>query len=229
MSSPESPFPRRLWLAAGGLALAHVVLMLAGFTTTPVSRLGDTPAQALSTYRGGSSAAASIGGAISLLGFLAFLLAVPLFARLLRGESESGRWLAAVVAISGTLYVGLTLALPFPASDAARYDARHGLSAETVLAISNLHWFGAFFATVVLGVFTAAVSAAALVSRRLPRWLSIAGFVPAALCLTAAVLPPENVVDEATLVWMIWFVLFAVAALRAGRRSRRSVAVPVAA
>ena len=228
MSAPETALPRRLWQVAGGLALAHIVLMLAGFTATPISRLGDSAAQALSTYRSASTTAASIGGAISVLSFVALLCAVPLFARLLRGESESGRWLGALIALSGTLYVGLTLAVPFSASSAARYEAQHGVPAETVLAISNLHWFGVFFSTAVLGVFTAALCAAALATRRLPRWLSVAGFVPAALCLAAAVMPPENVVDDVTLVWMVWFVLFAVSALRAGRRSRRSVAVPVA-
>jgi hypothetical protein len=229
MTSSDVSAPRRLWLAAGGLALSHIVLMLAGFVGTPVSRLGDSPAAALATYRGSSPVGAGIGSAVSVLGFLALLLAVPLFARLLREDSESGRWLAAVITLSGALYVGLTLALPFAASSAARYDAQHGTPAETVLAISNLQWFGGFLATVLLGVFTLAVAAAAWRTRRLPRWVAGAGVVPGVCCVAAAAMPPENLVDDVTLVWMVWFVLFAVTALRAGRVRSRSLSEPVAA
>lgn len=229
MTSPDTPAPRRIWQVAGGLALAHIVLMLAGFVGTPVSRLGDSPAAAVAAYRGSSAVAAAIGSAVSVLGFLAFLLAVPLFARLLRTDSEPGRWLAAVITISGALYVGMTLALPFAASSAARYAAHHGLPAETVLAISNLHWFGVFLATVLLGVFTLAVAGSAWATRRLPRWVAGAGVVAGICCLAAAVLPPEDVVDDVTLIWMLWFVLLAVSALRAGRVPGRSLPAPVAA
>lgn len=229
MTSPATSIPRGLWLATGGLALAHLVLMLAGFAGTPVSRLGDGPAQALSTYRGGSATAADIGTAVSVLGFMTFLLAVPLFARLLRDDSEPGRWLVAVITSSGVLYVGLTLALPYAASAAARYAAHHGAPADTVLAISNLHWFGAFLATVVLGVFTLAVAAAAWRTRRLPRWVAGAGVVAGICSLVPAALPPESVLDNVTLIWMIWFVLLAVTVLRAGRVRGRSLPEPVAA
>jgi hypothetical protein len=228
MTSPDVSVARRLWFAAGGLALAHVILMLAGFAGTPVSRLADSPAEALGTYRSSSATAAGIGGAVSALGFLAFLLAVPLFARLLGEDSELGRWLAAVIRSSGALYVGLTLALPFAASASARYDARHGLPADTVLAISNLHWFGAMLATVLLGVFSLAVAAAVWRTGRLPRWVAGAGVVAGVCCLAPAAMPPEGVLDDVTLAWMVWFVLLAVTALRAGRVRGRPLPAPVA-
>ena len=219
MSIPPAP-SRRLWQVAGALALAHVALMLAGFALTSVARLGAAPGSIVGVYRASSESAAGIGGAISLLGFLAFFLAVPVFARLLRGGTEGTRWLSAVLSAAGVLYVGLTFALPFAASSAARYEAHRGLPAGTVAALSDLRWFGVDTATVVLGVFTLAVAAGAWATRLLPRWVAVGGFLAGVACLVPAVGPPEDVVDDLTLLWMVWFVLLAVAALVAGRSSR---------
>jgi hypothetical protein len=216
----RSSDPRRLWQVAGALALAHIALMLSGFTLTPVARLGASPASAVATYRSSSAVGAGIGGAISLLGFIALLVAVPLIGRALRGATEAGGWLSSVIVTSGTLYVGLTLAVPYAASGVARYGARSGMAAGTVAALSDLHWFGDFLSTVVLGVFTLAVAAAVWRTRALPRWVAIAGLAAGACCLATAVSPPESVLDDVTLIWMVWFVLLAVAALRAGRATR---------
>jgi hypothetical protein len=202
--------------------------MFAGFTFTPVARLGSSPAAAVAAYRGSSLTAAGIGSAISLLGFVVFLCAALLVARLLRGETSTSRWLASVGAAAGVLYVGLTFALPYAASGLARYGARHGMAAETVAAFSDLHWFGDDMATVVLGVFTVVVSIGVWNSRALPRWVAVAGFVAGACCLVTATTPPENVLDDVTLIWLVWFVVLAVAALRAGRirTARPPAAVP---
>jgi hypothetical protein len=215
MSHPDSA--RRLWPVVGGLALAHIALMFGGFTLTPVARLGSSPGAAVAAYRGSSLAAAGIGSAISLLGFVAFLCVALLLARLLRGQTETSRWLADVCVAAGTLYVGLTFALPYAASGLARYGAQHGMAAETVAAFSDLHWFGDDMATVMLGVFTVVVSIRVWNTRALPRWVAIAGFVAGACCLVTATAPPENVLDDVTLIWIVWFVVLAVAALRAGR------------
>jgi hypothetical protein len=227
MSHPDAP--RRLWPVAGTLALAHVALMFAGFTLTPVGRLGDDPASVADAYRGSSLVAGGVGSAVSLLGFVAFLLGALLLARLLRGDTEGSRWLATVVGTAGALYVGLTFVLPYAASGMARYGAHHGLPDEIVAAFSDLHWFGDDLATVMLGVFTLAVAVGVWLTRRLPRWVAIGGFVAGGCCLVTATFPPETVLDNVTLIWIVWFVALAVAALRAGRVRASSSAVPVAA
>jgi hypothetical protein len=137
---------------------------------------------------------------------------------LLRGSTDATRWLGSVIASSGAVYVAITLGVAFAASDAARYAAHNGTPGTTVAALSNLHWLAVFMATVILGVFTVAVAAAVWTSHLLPRWVAVLGFLAAAACLTAAVNPPENVVDDATLLWMAWFIALGVTALRASRR-----------
>jgi hypothetical protein len=218
MSHPYSA--RRLWAAAGGLALAHIALMFGGFTLTPVARLGNGQGAAVATYRGSSLTAAGVGSAISLLGFVAFLCAALLLARLLRGDTETSRWIAGVCAAAGTLYVGLTFALPYAASGLARYGAQHGMAPEIVTALGDLHWFGDDMAAVMLGVFTLSLALLIWTTRTLPRWVAVGGLVAGACCLANAVFPPEDLLDDITLIWMIWFVLLAVAALRAGRNRR---------
>jgi hypothetical protein len=215
MSHPDAR--RRLWPVVGGLALAHVALMFAGFAFTPVARLGSSTGAAVAAYHGSSRTAAGIGSAISLLGFVAFLCAALLLARLLRGETETSRWMAGVCAAAGSLYVGLTFALPYSASGLARYGAQHGMARETVAAFSDLHWFGDDMATVMLGVFTVSVAVAVWITRALPRWVAIGGIVAGVCCLGTAGFPPEDVLDDVTLIWIVWFVVLAVAALRAGR------------
>jgi hypothetical protein len=217
---------RRLWRIVGSLAIAHVVLMLAGFTLQRVSRLGDAAGSALATYRGSSVSAAGIGSAVSLAGFVALLFAAPLLAQLLRGDTAASRWLSRVIASTASVYVGITLAVGFAASGAARYGAHHGLPESTVDALNTLHWFGVFVATAILGVFILTVAARLWVSGQLPRWIAVLGFVAGICCLAAAVNPPENIVDNTTLVWMAWFVALGVAALRGRRRETGGVPVP---
>jgi hypothetical protein len=217
---------RRLWRIVGSLAVVHIVLMLAGFALQRVSRLGDAPGTALAIYRGSSLGAAGIGSAVSLLGFVALLFAAPLMARLLRGDTEGTRWLSGVIASTASVYVAITLAVGFAASGTARYGAHHAMTASTVSALSTLHWFAVFTATAVLGVFILTVAGRIWATRLLPRWVAGFGFLAGACCLAAAVNPPENLVDDVTLVWMAWFAALGVSALTGRREPRRA---PVAA
>jgi hypothetical protein len=220
---------RRSWRIVGSLALAHIVLMLAGFTFQRVARLGDAPSTVLSVYRGSPAGAAGFGGAVSLLGFVAFLFAATLLAQLLRGRTDMTRWLAGLVSTAGATYVGITLGVAFAGSDAARYGAHRAWPATTVAAVGSLHWFGVFMATAILGVFTVTLAARLWVTGLLPRWVALGGFAAGACCLAAAAVPPEDIVDDATLVWMVWFVALGVAALRVRPRETASTAVPAAA
>lgn len=219
---------RRLWRIVGSLAVAHVVLMLAGFTFQRVSRLGDAPGTALAVYRGSSLGAAGLGSAVSLAGFIALLFVAPLLAQLLRGNTATTRWLSRVIAGTASVYVAITLAVGFAASAAARYGAHHALPAPDVVALNTLHWFSVFVATAILGVFLLTVAARLWATGQLPRWVAVLGLVAGVCCLAAAVNPPEDVVDNTTLVWMAWFVALGVTGLRGGRRETVAVPVPMA-
>jgi hypothetical protein len=207
-----------LWRLAGGLAIAHLVLMLGGFSLQRVAPLGARSGTVAADYVRWSTTKAFTGAYVDLLAFLVFVLAATLLARLMRGESEVSGWLSSIIAATGSIYVAVTLATAMADSSAAHYAGRHGAPLATVTALGQVHWFGVALATGVLGVFTLAVAAAAFTTGLLPRWVSYAGVVAGAACLVGAVPGArEGLVDYATLIWMVWFVGLGVAALRRPR------------
>jgi len=220
---------RGLWRTAGILAIAHVVLILAGLAGGKVATVGSGPGAYIAAYMDGPLTERLASGCLAGASFLVFLLAATLFARLLRGGSELGRWWASVVAASGAIYVAMTLAVALPGVAAAVYDGHHGASVGIVTALSDLHYFAVFASMAVLGVFTIALAAAAQVSGGLSRWVAYPGYAVGALCLAAVPGAGLGLVDNAMLVWTIWFVVTGIAALRVARTARVQVRAAAAA
>ena len=217
---------RRLWRLAGGLALAHVVLMFGGFSLQRVAPLGAGPSTVAADFASWSTTRGFLGAYVDCAAFLVFVLVATLLARLLRGEGEASAWISSTIAASGSIYVAVTLASAMAVSSGALYGAHHGVPLVTVTALDQVHWFAVFFATAVLGLFTLAVAAAAWSTGLLPRWLAYAGLVAGVACLVGAVPGArEDLVDYATLVWVVWFVGLAVAALRRPRTAAMSLPV----
>jgi len=208
---------RGLWRIAGILAIAHVVLMLSGFSLQKVATVGSGPGAYTAAYIDGPLTQRLAGGCLACASFLVFLLATTLFARLLRSRSELGNWWASTVAASGAIYVAINLAVALPGVAAAVYDGHHGASVGIVTALSDLHYFATFASMAVLGMFTVALAAAARASAALSRWVAYSGYAAGSLCLVAVPGAGLGLVDDAMLVWMIWFIVIGVAALRRAR------------
>jgi hypothetical protein len=211
---------RGLWRVAGILAIAHVVLMLAGLAGGKVATVGSKPGAYIAAYVDGPLTERLAGACLASASFLVFLLAATLFARLLRGRSELGNWWASTVAASGAIYVAITLAVALPGVAAAVYDGHHGASVSIVTALSDLHYFATFASMAVLGMFTVALAAAAQVSGALSRWVAYPGYAVGLLCLAAVPGAGLGLVDDAMLVWMIWFIVTGIAALRNARSAQ---------
>ena len=207
----------KLWRVAGGLAIVHVALMFGSFSLQRVADLGAKPASVTSAFVAHSATQGFAGAYLTLLSFVVFLLAATLLARLLRGGGEVSAWLSSAITATATIYVAVTLAAELANVGAAIYDGHHGAPLSTVTALDHAHWFGVFAATAVLGVFTFAVAAAALVGRELPRWIGFTGLVPGLLCLASGAGPRTGLVGGATMLWAIWFVALGVVALRRGQ------------
>jgi hypothetical protein len=212
---------RRLWQLAGGLAIAHVALMLGGFSLHRVAPLGASPSTVVADHVTWSMTKGFSGGYLVCLSFLVFVLFASLLARLMRGESELSHWLASTIAACAGIYVAVTLGSALPALGAALYDGHHGAPLSTVTTLDHVHWFGVFVATIVLGVFTLTVAAAIWVSRALPRWLAYCGVVAGVACLAGVAGANPDLVNDATLIWIVWFVALAIGALRAPRAPAR--------
>ena len=216
---------RRLWLAAGWLVIGHTVLLFGALPFERTPMLGDSPKAAAAALVNGPMARTFAGGYVESLSFLVFLLAATLLARLLRGSSETSRWLASSIAAAGIVFVAVTIAVGFAAGAAATYDGHHGAPLSTVVAVNDVRNFGYFLSVAVLGLFTVCVAAAAQVSRSLPRWISYAGYVAGGLCLVTVPAERSGAMDLASMLWFVWFLALGVSALRAARS--RTVAEPM--
>jgi hypothetical protein len=211
---------RGLWRVAGALAIAYVVIMLAGLSLQKVATVGASPSAYVTAYESGSLVKVMTGGCLTCASFLIFLLAATLLARLVRGQAEPSRWWASIAAASGAIYVAITLAVALPGVAAATYDGHHGAPLALVTALNDLHYFATFASMAVLGTFTLALAAASQASKALPRWIAYPGYAVGVLCLAAVPGAGTSLFDYATLVWFVWFVATGIAALRQARAGR---------
>jgi len=140
----DREIPRHLWRAAGGFALAHVVLLFIGLSQQSPASLSDGSQGVEDAYGDANLTAMFIGGTIEALGFLCLLVATVFVARAIGRRHEGGRWAAQTGLMAGVGYVAATFATGFPAGAAAAYGARHGLEFETVFAINNIRNFAYF-------------------------------------------------------------------------------------
>ncbi|MBA2445111.1 MAG: hypothetical protein H0V49_07255 [Nocardioidaceae bacterium] len=121
---PETPPTTSLWRAAGGFALAHVVLILAGIGFqggVPLFQEGTEGIQ--DRYVEGDMARIMAGGMIETLGFVLLIPALVFLARAIGRRTEVGRWAAQTALMAGMGYVAVTMAVGFPAGG-ARCTAR---------------------------------------------------------------------------------------------------------
>lgn len=216
---------KRLWRVAAALCIAHVVLLLAGFSMQKVPALGADNAAVSAAFNTGAAGKAYAGGYVATLGFLVFLLLVPLVARLVRGTGEVSRWFGAAMSATGAVYAAVALGTEFTTATASVYDTRHGTDAGVVAAINNVHNVADYIGTATLGAFILAAAGAAFAGGALPRWFAWLS-VPVGLLSLAGGLFPTGIMDIATLVWMAWFVVLAVVMVRRSGRATTSTATP---
>lgn len=215
---------RRLWIAAGSMMIAYIVLSFVGVTQEHSLMLGDKPSKAASALVHSSMSKNFAGGYIEYLATLVFLVGGLLVARLLKGAGALGDWLSSCIAASAVVYTAVTIAVSFSAGAAALYDGHHGATLATATAINDIRNFGFFLSGGVAGVFALGVAAAAWVTKALPRWVSYAGAVIGTLEIAAVPAARTGFINATTLLGFAWLVALGVAALRQSRRVERSVA-----
>lgn len=220
---PAAPILERrlsptLWRVAGALAIAHVVVLFAGFSQerTP-SGLGSTAA-VQDTYGAGSLAHILTGGYIESLSFLVLLPALLFVARAYGRLSEGGRWAAQTSLAAGIGYVAVTLATGMPAGAAALYGVQHGASLDTALMVNNVRIFAYYTSLLLLAVQAVGLGVAAVVERRNTRWVGVGGVLTGVLLLLGVAGAGHGLHDYASMVWMIWWIGVGVQLIRNASR-----------
>ena len=212
----------RLWRIAGTLCLAHVVLLLAGYSQMKSPAYGAGPASIVTTFGGVSTSTMFVGGFIALIAWLVFLAAVTLVGRLVRGTTDTAGWLASLSVAAGTLAAAVTIGGAFATTGAAFYGAKHGYSPDLVAGITYVGKFADFVAIAALGVCAAGIGGAALASGALARWfgwLSVAAGIVGVIGATGSAS-----LNFATVVLLGWVVVLAVVLVRGHRNARSGAA-----
>jgi hypothetical protein len=212
----SQPARRRLWVAAGALLLAHVVLLFASAAFTHSLQLGDDATTAATALSGSSMPRNFLGGYLGLLAFLDFLVVAMLLASLLRREGEASTWLSSCIAASAITYVAVTMATGFAAGAAALYDGHHGAPLAAVTTVNDIRNFGFVLSGAVVGLFALSIAGAVHITGDLPRWVSVSGFVVGVVSIAAVPGARTGLISASTMLSFLWLVALAVAAIRRG-------------
>jgi hypothetical protein len=205
-----------LWRLAGVLAIAHVVLLFAGFSQEKSVVLGDSPATVARTYGSGSLERIFAGGLVEALSFVVLLPALAFIARVIGRRTEGGRWAGQAAFAAGITYVAVTLATGLPAGAAAVYGAHHGIGDPQTLALVNdVRTLAFFLSLVALAGYSICLGLSALADEARARWMGWGGLLIGGLLLVG--LATEKWTDGANLastLWMAWWVGVGVVLIR---------------
>jgi hypothetical protein len=212
------------WRWAGGLGIAHIVLMLGAFAVEQVEAVehGTAPATVLHVFAGVSVSRVELASYVEAVAFLPLLAALVLLAGLLGRRTQTGRVAAQTALGLGIAYVASTFAIGFPPLTAAVYAAHQGVDAGTLTTINDLRNYG-FLLQVALSVaFALALGIAATAEHQLTRWMGWGGI---ALGVVGIVVTPfaHNAISMA---WMIWWLGACLLCLKGGPKQ---AAVPAPA
>ncbi len=213
-ANSESTTRRHLWMTAGWLAIAHIVMIFAGAIATNSLQLGDSPAAAADALVKSSMASSFAGGYLSYLGFLVFLVGGLLFAQLLRSDDIVPRWLSSCIAGSVVAYVAVTISTGFAAGAAAIYDGHHGVDLSTVTTVNDIRNLGFILCAGLVGIFAVSVGLAAKVTGELPRWVTVSGVLVGSFAILSVPGGRTAATSASTMLFFLWFVAVGVAALR---------------
>ena len=212
-----------LWRFAGGLAIAHVVLLLGGFSQEKSPLLTDSADVVKQTFVGANVGRVLAGGFVESLAFVVLLPVLVFLARAVGWRTETGRWATQTALAAGVSYVAITLATGMPAGAAALYGAHHGVGdAATLALVANVRNFAFYLSLLALGAHAVGIGIAALTDGTMKRWVGFGG-IGVGIVLFAGI-AAQGVLEGAgiaTMLWMVWWVGLGVALIRQGPRQSR--------
>jgi hypothetical protein len=206
-----------LWRTAGILAIAHPILLMAGFSLERSPVLGASIADARRTLAEGSLARSMTGGYVEAFSFVLLVPTLVLVARLVGRRTEVGRWAAQSSLAAGICYVTITLATGLPAGAAAMYEAHRGGDLHTALMVVDIRTFAFFLSLLVLSVQAVGLGVAARSDGFAPRWVGIGGIVSGVLLAVGVAGAGLGLHDGASMLWMIWWVGVGICLIRNAR------------
>ena len=203
-----------LWRVAGGLAVAHVVLLFAGFSQERSSSLGDSAAAARHALAEGSLARSMLGGYVESFSFVLLLPVLVFLAHAVGTRTAVGRWASSTSLMAGVCYVAISLATGMPAGAAALYGGHHGGDLATAVMVTDIRNFAFYLSLLVLGLQALALGIAARSEGFSPRWTGIGGVVVGILLMAGVAGAGLGLHDFASLIWTVWWIGVGIALIR---------------
>ncbi len=211
----DVPTTRTLWRVGGGLALAHIVLLFAGFSLEVFTDPADSPDTLRATYAAAPLTRVLTGGYVEAMAFVVLGVALVVLTRVLGVHTPLGRIAALTALVLGTAYVAATISVGFPPGAAALHAAHQGAPAAVVAAVNDVRTYGYVLQVAVQAAFVLALGVAAVADKVLARW----GWLGIAAGALGIVLTP--LVPNATgMALIVWWVGLGVLALRGPRPER---------
>ena len=202
------------WRWAGGLGLAHLVLVIGAFSLEQVEAVehGSAPAAVLRVYGGVSVTRVELASYVEAMAFLPLLAALVLLSRLLGRRTETGRVAAQSALGLGIAYIASTFAIGFPPLTAAVYAAHNGVDAGTLTTVNDLRNYGFLLQVALSAAFALALGIAATAEHQLTKWVGWGGIAVGVGGL--AVSPFAH--NAISMAWMIWWLGVCVLCLKGG-------------
>jgi hypothetical protein len=196
--------PRVLTRWAGGLAIAHVVVMLGGFAVEGVASVehGTSPSTIQHTFADHSLTGTFAAGYVESLAFVLLVPALVLVAQAFSRRTDLGRLASRTFLALGVAYVASTLAVGFPPGAAAFYAAHHGVDAGTIATVNDIRNYSFVLQVALMAAMAGALGIAALGEKRHTRWIGWGGLALGVVGL--AVTPiAHNAISMAFLIWWV--------------------------
>jgi hypothetical protein len=217
-TAPRGEITGSLWRLAGSLALAHIALVITGFSQQKSAMLTESADATKGTYAGADLSRVLAGGYAESVAFVLFLPVIVFLARSVGHRSEPGRWATHTALAAGICYVAITLSSGMAAGAATLYGAQHGVTDGATLAlVGNVRNFAYYLSLLVLGTHAIGTGIAALLDGTMKHWVGWGGICAGILLfIGVAIEGLTDAADYTMLLWTVWFLGLGICLIRRG-------------
>jgi hypothetical protein len=198
------------WRVAGGLAIAHVVILFAAISQEVMVEQGTSVAVIQHKYGGASLTRVFGGGYVESLSILVLVPTLVFLAWAFSRRTAVGRWAAQTFLALGVTFVAATVAIGFAPGAAAMYWSQHGADPTTVAMVNDLRNYGYVLQVAVQAAMALALGIAALAEGFATKWVGWFGVALGVLGLAVTPFAPNTV----PMVWLVWWIGVGVCLIR---------------